>query len=60
MSGVSYNASSYASFRLTVTDVNEAPVFSQLIFQSKVSEDAAVGTRVGNVTARDPEGLAMR
>ncbi|XP_057646821.1 cadherin-17 isoform X4 [Chionomys nivalis] len=60
VSGVSYNASSYASFRLTVTDVNEAPVFSQRIFQAKVSEDAAVGTRLGNVTARDPEGLAMR
>lgn len=60
VSGVSYNASSYASFRLTVTDVNEAPVFSQRIFQAKVSEDAAVGSRLGNITARDPEGLAMR
>lgn len=60
VSGVTYNESSYASFRLTVTDVNEAPVFPQLIFQAKVSEDAAIGTRLGNVTARDPEGLAMR
>nr|XP_048276187.1 cadherin-17 [Myodes glareolus] len=60
VSGVSYNDSSYASFTLTVTDVNEAPVFPQRIFQAKVSEDAAIGTRLGNVTARDPEGLAIR
>ncbi|XP_076420000.1 cadherin-17 [Peromyscus maniculatus bairdii] len=56
---VMYNASSFASFKLFVTDVNEVPVFPQLIFQAKVSEDAAVGTRVGNVTARDPEGLPV-
>uniref|UniRef100_A0A8C6QHF8 Cadherin-17 n=1 Tax=Nannospalax galili TaxID=1026970 RepID=A0A8C6QHF8_NANGA len=57
--GVDYNASSFASFKLTVTDVNEAPVFPQHIFQVKVSEDTAVGTKVGNVTAKDPEGLAV-
>jgi hypothetical protein len=60
VSGVVYNTSSFASFRLIVTDVNEAPVFSQHIFQEKVSEDTAVGTKVGNVTARDPEGLGVR
>lgn len=59
VSNVMYNASSFASFKLFVTDVNEVPVFPQLIFQAKVSEDAAVGTRVGNVTARDPEGLPV-
>uniref|UniRef100_A0A8C5KEG4 Cadherin-17 n=1 Tax=Jaculus jaculus TaxID=51337 RepID=A0A8C5KEG4_JACJA len=59
VSGVLYNASSFASFKLIVTDVNEAPVFSQYLFQEKVSEDVAVGTKVGNVTARDPEGLAV-
>ncbi|XP_052032049.1 cadherin-17 isoform X1 [Apodemus sylvaticus] len=57
--GVEYNASSFASFQLIVTDVNEVPVFPQQIFLANVSEDAAVGTKVGNVTARDPEGLAV-
>ncbi|KAL1775594.1 cadherin-17 [Sigmodon hispidus] len=57
---VVYNASSFASFKLIVTDVNEEPEFPLRIFQAKVSEDAAVGTKVGNVTARDPEGLAVR
>ncbi|XP_060241984.1 cadherin-17 isoform X1 [Meriones unguiculatus] len=56
---VDYNASSFASFNLTVTDVNEAPEFPQQIFQAKVSEDVAVGTKLGNVSARDPEGLAV-
>uniref|UniRef100_A0A2K5LWD7 Cadherin-17 n=1 Tax=Cercocebus atys TaxID=9531 RepID=A0A2K5LWD7_CERAT len=55
--GVTYNASSFAKFTLFVTDVNEAPEFSQYVFQAKVSEDVAIGTKVGNVTAKDPEGL---
>ncbi|XP_059757443.1 cadherin-17 isoform X2 [Balaenoptera ricei] len=55
--GVQYNASSSATFRLIVTDVNEAPQFSQQVYQGKVSEDVAKGTKVGNVTAKDPEGL---
>uniref|UniRef100_A0A8C6ZZL5 Cadherin-17 n=1 Tax=Neovison vison TaxID=452646 RepID=A0A8C6ZZL5_NEOVI len=55
--GVNYNTSSSATFKLIVTDVNEAPVFSQRIYQAKVSEGVAVGTKVGNVTARDPENL---
>lgn len=55
-----YNASSFASFKLMVTDVNEAPAFPQQIFQANVSEDVAIGTKVGNVSARDPEGLAVR
>uniref|UniRef100_A0A4X1U8A6 Cadherin-17 n=2 Tax=Sus scrofa TaxID=9823 RepID=A0A4X1U8A6_PIG len=57
VSGVQYNASSFASFRLIVTDVNETPQFSQQVFQAKVSEDVPKGTKVGNVTAKDPEGL---
>ncbi|XP_059972009.1 cadherin-17 [Mesoplodon densirostris] len=55
--GVQYNASSSATFRLIVTDVNEAPQFSQQVYQAKVREDVAKGTKVGNVTAKDPEGL---
>ncbi|XP_071458528.1 cadherin-17 [Marmota flaviventris] len=60
VSGVTYNASSFASFKLILTDVNEAPVFSQDVFQAKVREDVAINTKVGNVTARDPEGLNIR
>ncbi|XP_004850163.1 cadherin-17 [Heterocephalus glaber] len=58
--GVTYNLSSFASFFLFVTDVNEVPVFSQPVFQAEVSEDVAVGTKVSNVTAQDPEGLDIR
>ncbi|XP_036120238.1 cadherin-17 [Molossus molossus] len=57
VSDVQYNASSFATFNLFVTDVNEAPQFSQRVFQAKVSEDVAVGTKLGNVTAKDPESL---
>ncbi|XP_054446110.1 cadherin-17 [Pteronotus mesoamericanus] len=55
--GVQYNASSFATFTLFVTDVNEAPQFSQRVFQAKVSEGVAKSTKVGEVTAKDPEGL---
>lgn len=58
--GVKYNASSFATFTLTITDVNEAPQFTQHVFQAQVSEDVAIGTKVGNVTAKDPEGLDIR
>lgn len=57
---VQYNASSSATFRLIVTNVNEAPQFSQQLYQAKVREDVAKGTKVGNVTAKDPEGLDIR
>uniref|UniRef100_A0A2K6FBA4 Cadherin-17 n=1 Tax=Propithecus coquereli TaxID=379532 RepID=A0A2K6FBA4_PROCO len=60
VSGVEYNASSFAKFTLIVTDVNEAPLFSEYVFQARVSEDVAIGTKVGNVTAKDPEGLDVR
>ncbi|XP_039733066.1 cadherin-17 [Pteropus medius] len=55
--GVEYDARSFATFSLFVTNVDEAPQFSQQVFQAKVSEGVAVGTKVGNVTAKDPEGL---
>lgn len=57
MPGVQYNASSSTTFRLTVTDVNEAPQFFQQVSEAKVSEAVAKGTKVGNMTAKDPEGL---
>ncbi|CAD7688391.1 unnamed protein product [Nyctereutes procyonoides] len=55
--GVNYNSSSSATFKLIVTNVNEAPQFTQNIYQAKVREDVAIGTKVGNVTAKDPENL---
>lgn len=58
--GVNYNTSSSATFKLIVKDVNEAPQFSQRVYQAIVVEDVAIGTRVGNVTAKDPENLDIR
>lgn len=58
--GVEYDARSFATFSLFVTNVDEAPQFSQQVFQAKVSEGVAVGTKLGNVTAKDPEGLDIR
>ena len=58
--GVQYNASSSATFRLMVTDVNEAPQFFQQVSEAKVSEAVVKGTKVGNMTAKDPEGLDVR
>lgn len=58
--GVNYNESSIARFELIVTDVNEAPQFSQYIFQEKVIENVAIGTKLGNVTAWDPENRDIR
>lgn len=60
VSRVNYNTSSSATFRLIVTDVNEVPEFSERVYQAKVREDVAIGTKVGNVTARDPENLDIR
>ncbi|XP_077023329.1 cadherin-17 isoform X2 [Tamandua tetradactyla] len=57
--GVEHNASSFATFRLILTNVNEAPIFSQEIYQAKVHEDAPMGTKLMNVTAKDPEGLEI-
>ncbi|KAM9198565.1 cadherin-17 [Dugong dugon] len=59
VSGIEYNSSSFATFKLTVTDVNEPPIFSQQVFQAKVDENAKIGTKLGNVIARDPEGLEI-
>ncbi|XP_004697772.1 cadherin-17 [Echinops telfairi] len=56
---INYNSSSFATFKLILTDVNEPPVFSQQVFQARIPENAAIGTKVGNVTAKDPEGLEI-
>ncbi|XP_006884689.1 PREDICTED: cadherin-17 [Elephantulus edwardii] len=59
VSGIQYNDSSFATLRLIVTDVNEPPLFSQQMFQAKVFENVTIGTYLGNVTAKDPEGLEI-
>ena len=41
---------------ITVTNVDEPPAFGAESYAFRVAEDAAVTTRVGTVTARDPEG----
>ncbi|XP_038601569.1 cadherin-17 [Tachyglossus aculeatus] len=58
--GVDYNSSSSATFKLFVRDVNEAPVFSQPIYQVQISEGVPQETNVTTVTAKDPEGQHIR
>uniref|UniRef100_F6WJ35 Cadherin 17 n=1 Tax=Ornithorhynchus anatinus TaxID=9258 RepID=F6WJ35_ORNAN len=58
--GVDYNSSSFATFKLFVDDVNEAPVFFQSIYQVQISEGAPLGTNLTKVTAKDPEGQEIR
>ncbi|WP_210496691.1 cadherin domain-containing protein [Microvirga antarctica] len=48
-----------ATFTIAVTDVNEAP--SQLFLsKAHISENAEVGTRIGTLSALDPEGDAIK
>lgn len=47
------------SFKITVDDVNEAPVDIS-ISKAVVGETAEIGTRVGGLSAVDPEGGAVR
>jgi RTX calcium-binding nonapeptide repeat (4 copies)/Cadherin domain len=48
----------FKSFSISVTDVNEAPA-NVTISKDVVMENAKVGSRVGIVSATDPEGGAM-
>ena len=41
---------------ITVTNVDEPPVFGAASYAFSVAEDAAINTTVGTVTANDPEG----
>uniref|UniRef100_A0A672Z0R4 Cadherin 7 n=1 Tax=Sphaeramia orbicularis TaxID=375764 RepID=A0A672Z0R4_9TELE len=43
------------SVKVTVEDVNEAPVFSTPLSKMVISEDAKVGTSIGRVSAHDPD-----
>ena len=44
-----------ATLKITVGDVDEPPVFSMDYYIMDVYENAAIGTEVGAVTARDPD-----
>ena len=44
-----------AAVAVTVTDVNEAPSFGAATYTFTVSEDAAISTAVGTVSAIDPD-----
>ncbi|XP_063075109.1 cadherin-7a [Engraulis encrasicolus] len=44
-----------ATVRVTVGNVDEPPVFSSPLSKMVVSEDAAVGTTIGTVSANDPD-----
>ena len=41
---------------VTVTNVDEAPAFGADSYAFTVAESVSIGTRIGTVTARDPEG----
>ncbi|XP_053496678.1 cadherin-18 isoform X1 [Ictalurus furcatus] len=44
-----------ATFKITVGDVDEPPVFSMDYYIMDVYENAKIGTEVGSVTAQDPD-----
>ncbi|XP_054842028.1 cadherin-17 [Eublepharis macularius] len=58
--GVQYNSSSIAYWRVSVSDVKEAPVFRQLVYIASILENAPVGTEVVIPSAFDPEGDRIR
>ncbi|XP_029313438.1 LOW QUALITY PROTEIN: cadherin-7 [Cottoperca gobio] len=45
------------TLKIVVEDVDEPPVFLSAIYQLKVPENAAVGTVVGSVSARDTDSV---
>uniref|UniRef100_A0A8B9FZM6 Cadherin 17 n=1 Tax=Amazona collaria TaxID=241587 RepID=A0A8B9FZM6_9PSIT len=60
VSGVQYNSSSLALFKVFVTDVDEPPIFHETFYKGEVSEDIPVNTLVMTVEAYDPEGDTVR
>lgn len=60
VSGVQYNSSSLALFKVFVTDVDEPPIFHETFYKGEVSEDVPVNTLVMTVEAYDPEGDTVR
>ncbi|XP_068121017.1 cadherin-16-like, partial [Hyperolius riggenbachi] len=53
--GTEYGSSSSASIVIMVTDVNEAPVFTQKTYEVQVSENASVESVILTVEASDPD-----
>ncbi|XP_072459649.1 cadherin-17 [Notamacropus eugenii] len=56
VNNVQYNSSSYATFILMVSNVNEPPVFSMPLYEARISENAKENIKVIMVNATDPEG----
>uniref|UniRef100_A0A671LPN4 Cadherin-10-like n=1 Tax=Sinocyclocheilus anshuiensis TaxID=1608454 RepID=A0A671LPN4_9TELE len=46
-----------AVVRITVTDVDEPPVFNRALYIFEVDEDTPAGSSVGTVSARDPDTI---
>uniref|UniRef100_A0A673IF85 Cadherin 10 n=1 Tax=Sinocyclocheilus rhinocerous TaxID=307959 RepID=A0A673IF85_9TELE len=46
-----------AIVRITITDVDEPPVFSRTLYIFEVDEDTPAGSSVGTVSARDPDTI---
>lgn len=44
-----------AMVRITVTDVDEPPLFSRALYIFEVDEDTPAGSSLGTVSARDPD-----
>ncbi|XP_061463303.1 cadherin-17 [Rhineura floridana] len=60
VAGIAYNLSSVAYLRVTVTDVDEAPVFLKTTHLVDRYENATVGSFVTTAIAYDPEGDSVR
>ncbi|NWJ00997.1 CAD17 protein, partial [Crypturellus undulatus] len=56
VTGVQYNSSSFTVFKVFLSNVDEAPVFSQEAYITEAFENVPVNTLVATVEAFDPEG----
>ncbi|NXD06598.1 CAD17 protein, partial [Nothocercus nigrocapillus] len=60
VAGVHYNSSSVTVFKVFLSNVDEAPVFSQEAYITEAFENVPVNTLVATVAAFDPEGDTVR
>ncbi|NWI15265.1 CAD17 protein, partial [Crypturellus soui] len=56
VTGVQYNSSSFTVFKVFLSNVDEAPVFSQEAYITEAFENVPVNTLLATVEAFDPEG----
>ena len=49
----------FATVRITVTDIPDAPIFTPDAHTVTIAEDAAVGSAIGTYSANDPNGDAL-